>query len=63
MTILVVGPRDLPSKGTVEVLMDAGSGSTWQRVTVPVQALTLSALDRGNGVTALYGYESDYCWR
>ncbi|GAB3149133.1 hypothetical protein GCM10027290_34790 [Micromonospora sonneratiae] len=62
MTILVIGPRELPSKEMVEVLMDAGSGSTGQRVIVPVKRLTLSDRDRGKGVTALYEYES-YCCR
>ncbi|MFY1701347.1 hypothetical protein ACN28G_06370 [Micromonospora sp. WMMA1923] len=57
-TILVVGPRELPKADTVEVWFDAGSGSTGQRVIVPVARLTLSTLDRGNGVTALYEYES-----
>ncbi|MEU7615405.1 hypothetical protein AB0B27_04770 [Micromonospora rifamycinica] len=58
MTILAVGPRELPVRGTAEVWFDTGSGSTGQHVTVSVKLLTLSALDRGEGLTALYEYES-----
>ncbi|MFC8849455.1 MULTISPECIES: hypothetical protein [unclassified Micromonospora] len=61
MTILAIGPRELPDGDTVEVWFDAGSGTTGQRVMVPVQRLTLSGRDRGEGATALYEYESHYC--
>lgn len=56
MTILAVGPRELPRNALVEVWFDAGSGTRGQRVEVPVQRLTLSDLDRGEGATALYEY-------
>ncbi|MEV4755690.1 hypothetical protein AB0J86_11345 [Micromonospora sp. NPDC049559] len=58
MTILAVGARQLPRSELVEVWMDAGSSCTGQRVTVPVKCLTLSGLDRGEGRTALYEYDS-----
>lgn len=61
MTILAIGPRELPDRGMAEVWFDAGSGSTGQHVTVSVKLLTLSDLDRGEGVTALYEYESYHC--
>ncbi|MDG4833257.1 hypothetical protein O7627_28705 [Solwaraspora sp. WMMD1047] len=61
MTVLAVGPRELPRTETVEVWFDAGSGWTGQRLTVPVRRLTLSDLDRGEGSTALYVYESNDC--
>ncbi|MGW1059643.1 hypothetical protein [Micromonospora rubida] len=61
MTILAIGPRELPDGGTVGVWFDAGSGAKGQHVTVPVKNLTLSDQDRGEGVTALYEYESYYC--
>nr|MDT0659683.1 hypothetical protein [Micromonospora sp. DSM 115978] len=61
MTILAIGPRELPDAGPVEVRFDSGSGSTGQRITIPVEALTLSDLDRGEGRTALYEYEPHYC--
>lgn len=58
MTILGIGPRELPDTGLVEVRFDAGSGGTGQRVMVPTKLLTLSERDQGEGVTALYEYES-----
>ncbi|MFC5941810.1 hypothetical protein ABUL04_00925 [Micromonospora harpali] len=58
MTILAIGPRKLPAGETVEVWFDAGSGTTGQRVKVPVKRLALSDQDRGEGATALYEYES-----
>lgn len=58
MTILAIGPRELPQTETVEVWFDAGSGSLGQQVTVSVKRLTLSGLDRGEGPRALYEYES-----
>ncbi|MDG4789652.1 hypothetical protein O7626_27635 [Micromonospora sp. WMMD1102] len=61
MTILALGPRELPGSGLVELWFDAGSGWTGQRVMVPLKQLTLSDRDRGEGVTALYEYESSYC--
>ena len=61
MTILAVGSRKLPVTGLVEVWFDAGSGLTGQRVKVSPERLTLSSQDRGEGVTALYEYESHYC--
>ncbi|MFY1699159.1 MULTISPECIES: hypothetical protein [unclassified Solwaraspora] len=61
MTILVIGPRELPKTDTVEVWCDAGSGGTGQRVMVSVKLLTLSERDRGEGRAALYEYESYYC--
>ncbi|ROO61314.1 hypothetical protein EDC02_3247 [Micromonospora sp. Llam0] len=61
MTILVIGPRELPKTDTVEVWCDAGSGATGQHVKVPVKLLTLSECDRGEGRAALYEYESYYC--
>lgn len=61
MTILAVGPRELPRSELVEVWFDAGSGSSGQRVTVSVMSLTLSDLDRGEGATALYEYEQHSC--
>ena len=61
MTILAIGPRELPRTEAVEVWLDAGRGWTGQRVTVSVKQLTLSDLDRGEGTTALYEYESHYC--
>jgi hypothetical protein len=61
VTILAIGPRTLPTTEAVEVWLDAGSGSTGQRVMVSVKQLTLSDLDRGEGATALYEYESNYC--
>jgi hypothetical protein len=47
VTILAIGPRDLPGKEMVEVWVDAGSGSAGQRVKVPVRHLPLSDRDRG----------------
>jgi hypothetical protein len=61
MTILAIGPRELPDEDTVEVWFDAGSGTTGQRVMVSVKRLTLSDQDRGEGTTALYEYESYDC--
>lgn len=61
MTILAIGPRELPRIELVEVWFDAGSGSLGQRVMVSVKRLTLSDLDRGEGAMALYEYESSYC--
>ncbi|MEQ4303620.1 hypothetical protein ABNF97_19945 [Plantactinospora sp. B6F1] len=61
MTILAIGPRELPKADTVEVWFDAGSGTTGQRVMIPVTRLTLSEHDRGEGRTALYEYEPYYC--
>ncbi|MFI7076974.1 hypothetical protein ACIBO1_06760 [Micromonospora sp. NPDC049903] len=60
MTILAIHPRELPKTETVEVRLDAGSGSTGQRVMILVERLTLSDLDQGEGVTALYEYETPY---
>ncbi|WDZ85651.1 hypothetical protein [Micromonospora cathayae] len=62
MTILAVGPRKLPERGTVEVWFDTGSGARGQRATVSVQRLTLADLDRGEGTTALYEYQPYHCW-
>ncbi|BCJ58656.1 hypothetical protein [Micromonospora endophytica] len=58
VTILAIGPRELPRTEMIEVWLDAGSGSTGQRVMVPVKRLTRSDLDRGEGATALYEYET-----
>jgi len=52
--ILVVGPRQLPASGTVEVWADAGSGATGQRINVPVTDLQTSELDSGSGSSAVY---------
>lgn len=60
VTILAIGPRELPRTETVEVWFDAGSGLTGQRFMVPVKQLTLSDLDRGEGRSALYEYESHH---
>lgn len=51
--ILAVGPRELPESGTVRVWVDAGSCSG-QRITVPVERLSLSERDKGEGGSALY---------
>lgn len=58
VTILAIGPRDLPKDDMVEVRFDVGSGSGGgQRLMVPVRRLTLSDRDSGEGQTALYEYE------
>lgn len=56
MTILAVGPRELPRTEMVEVWFDGGTGTTGQRVMVAVERLTLSEHDQGDGPTALYEY-------
>lgn len=61
MTILAVGPHELPRSELVEVWFDSGSGSVGQRAMVAAKRLTLSDRDRGQGVTALYECESDDC--
>ncbi|HEY0700608.1 MAG TPA: hypothetical protein VGD43_22725 [Micromonospora sp.] len=61
MTILAIGPRDLPGSELVEVWFDTGSGWAGQRAMVPVKRLTLPEHDRGESVTALYEYESYHC--
>lgn len=59
MTILVVGPRELPETGSVEVWADAGSGATGgQRFMVPVEDLEVSDRDRGEGRSALYALQT-----
>lgn len=60
MTILVIGPRELPRAEMVEVWFDSGSGGTGQRMMVAVERLTLSEHDRGEGARALYEYKSHY---
>lgn len=52
--ILVIGPRQLPASGTVEVWADAGSGATGQRIKVPVTDLQTAELDSGSGSSAVY---------
>lgn len=52
--ILVVGPRELPGNGVVEVWADAGSGGSGQEFTVPVRDLILAEIDDGRGRSALY---------
>ncbi|MFY1704691.1 hypothetical protein ACN28G_23680 [Micromonospora sp. WMMA1923] len=52
--ILAVGPRELPQNGTVQVWVDAGSGSSGQRIVVPVTSLQPDDNDHGEGKTALY---------
>lgn len=55
ISILVIGPRELPGTGTVRVWADAGSGAgRGQPITVSVNELTLSDHDRGEGRSALY---------
>jgi hypothetical protein len=57
-TVLVVGPRELPASGTVEVWADAGSGGVGQRITVPVTDLQMADVDSGNGRYAVYALRS-----
>ena len=52
--VLVVGPRQLPASGTVEVWADAGSGASGQRIAVPVADLQLAEMDNGAGAYAIY---------
>lgn len=52
--ILVVGPRELPGQGAVEVWADAGSGGSGQRITVDVGELHLAGRDTGEGRCAIY---------
>lgn len=52
--ILVVGPRELPEHGTVQIWADSGSGGTGQRVDVAVDRLRLAEIDSGEGTKALY---------
>lgn len=51
--ILAVGPRDLPSSGTILVWVDAGSGGG-HKIRVPVERLRLAESDQGEGRAALY---------
>ncbi|MDG4764909.1 hypothetical protein O7632_12475 [Solwaraspora sp. WMMD406] len=53
-TVLVVGPRELPASGTVEVWADAGSGGSGQRINVPVTDLQVAEMDNGAGTYAIY---------
>lgn len=55
--VLAVGPRDLPSSGTVLVWVDAGS-TNGQKITVPVERLRLSEQDKGEGRAALHELET-----
>lgn len=52
--VLVVGPRQLPASGTVEVWADAGSGASGQRIAVPVTDLQVAEMDNGAGSYAIY---------
>lgn len=54
LRILVVGPRELPGNGLVEIWADAGSGGSGQQITVSVRDLTLVGIDDGCGRSALY---------
>lgn len=57
-TILVIGPRELPGTGTVEVWADAGSGGgRGQPITVSVKDLVVSDRDPGKGCSALYALQ------
>lgn len=52
--LLVVGPRELPESGTVQVLIDVGSGPAVQRVLVSAKDLRVSEHDKGHGGSAIY---------
>jgi hypothetical protein len=56
--VLVVGPRELPASGTVEVWADAGSGGVGQRFAVPVTDLRIAEVDSGTGRYAVYALRS-----
>ena len=58
--LLVIGPRVLPSHGTVQIWADAGSGGIGQRADVAVNRLRLAEIDSGEGVTALYRLETSH---
>lgn len=53
-SILAIGPRELPANGVVTVWLDAGSGSSGQRITVSVKDLQVAKLDSGHGMSAIY---------
>lgn len=52
--LLVVGPRELPESGAVEVWADAGSGGSGQEIDVLVRDLKLAEMDDGQGRSAIY---------
>lgn len=59
-SVLVVGPRELPRNGQVEVWIDAGSGAGYETM-VPSDLLALSSLDDGEGVSAIYELRVRQC--
>ncbi|MEH1016438.1 hypothetical protein V6U90_25450 [Micromonospora sp. CPCC 206060] len=57
--ILAVGPRELPTSGTVQVWVDSGTGSG-QQIEVPVRDLQVAECDQGEGRSALYKLRTTY---
>ncbi|MEU4160874.1 hypothetical protein [Actinoplanes sp. NPDC026670] len=51
--VKVVGPRQLPESGTVEVWFDTGSRAGVMRPALPSQ-LVLDPADNGEGTAAIY---------
>ncbi|MEQ4302707.1 hypothetical protein ABNF97_15115 [Plantactinospora sp. B6F1] len=58
--IRVVGPRELPADGKVQVWTDSGSGHGHE-IRVCTEHLMLSVLDSGDGATAIYDLRVFYC--
>lgn len=59
--VLLVGPRELPEDGVVEVWADSGSGGRGQELRVPVQDLKLAEIDDGRGRSAVYELRTYHC--
>lgn len=57
----VVGPRDLPAGGTVEVWADGETSPNGRWITVPVNDLRESEVDAGQGVRRLYALHMSSC--
>lgn len=51
--ILAVGPRDLPTDGTVQVWIDSGN-TVGRNISVPVDELQVADMDDGESDAAIY---------
>jgi hypothetical protein len=60
MDVLAVGPRELPTSGTVRVWIDTGS-AFGKEVLVPVGHLHMTGDDDGQGTSAIYALRMRTC--
>jgi len=62
VTVLAVGPRELPDHGWVQVWVDSGNTAGYE-IPVPVESLRVADLDDGQGGSAIYTIEVTTCRR